>query len=49
MPRIELEAETIERLDKLRVEGQSYDDVVSELVDIYEAEGLTLQHGGDVV
>ena len=39
----------LDRLDAIRVEGQSYDDVVSELIDIYEAEELTLQHGGDAL
>ncbi|EMA23475.1 DUF7557 family protein [Haloarcula argentinensis] len=47
MPSVELDAETVERLDDLRVEDESYDDVVTELINIYEAEGLTLFHSGD--
>ncbi|WP_164471544.1 DUF7557 family protein [Halosimplex salinum] len=42
MPTVELDEETIERLDALRVDDESYDDLVTELVNIYEAEGLTL-------
>ncbi len=49
MSETELSEETLDRLDAIRVEGQSYDDVVSELIDIYEAEELTLQHGGDAL
>jgi len=47
MPSVELDEETIERLDGLRVEDESYDDIVTELINIYEAEELTLFHGGD--
>ncbi|WP_424004260.1 DUF7557 family protein [Haloarcula salina] len=47
MSSIELDDETIERLDDLRVEDESYDDIVTELINIYEAEELTLFHGGD--
>ena len=39
--------ETLERLDDLRLEEESYDEVISELVNIYEAEGLTLHRAGD--
>ncbi|WP_255150597.1 DUF7557 family protein [Halorarius halobius] len=49
MPSVDLSEETVERLDDLRVDEQSYDDVVSELIDIYEAEGLTLNRGGDAL
>ncbi|MFC7139375.1 hypothetical protein ACFQMA_05920 [Halosimplex aquaticum] len=42
MPTVELDEETIERLDALRVDDESYDEVVTELINIYEAEGLTL-------
>ncbi len=47
MPSVELDAETVERLDDLRVEDESYDDIVTELINIYEAEELTLFHSGD--
>ena len=42
MPSIELEPETIDRLDSLRIEDESYDEVITELINIYEAEELTL-------
>jgi len=42
MPTVELDEETVERLDALRVDDESYDAVVTELINIYEAEGLTL-------
>ncbi|WP_166035386.1 DUF7557 family protein [Halorussus pelagicus] len=47
MPTIELDEETIERLDSLQVEDESYDEIIVELVNIYEAEERTLFHGGD--
>ncbi|MDS0221101.1 hypothetical protein NDI54_07050 [Haloarcula sp. S1AR25-5A] len=47
MPSVELDAETVDRLDDLRVEAESYDDIVTELINIYEAEELTLFHGGE--
>ncbi len=47
MPTVELDEETVQRLDDLRVEDESYDELVTELINIYEAEELTLFHGGD--
>ncbi|MFC5972417.1 hypothetical protein ACFPYI_13835 [Halomarina salina] len=47
MPQVDLSEETVERLDALRIEEESYDDVVSELISIYEAEGLSMARGGD--
>lgn len=47
MPTIELEEETIERLNGLRIEDESYDELVMELVSIYEASEYTLHHAGD--
>jgi hypothetical protein len=47
MPSIDLDESTVQRLDDLRVEDESYDEVVTELINIYEAEELTLFHGGD--
>ena len=49
MPQIHLDEETVERLDSLRVEDEDYDEIVTELINIYEAEELTLFHGGDEV
>ena len=47
MPTIELDESTVKRLDGLRVEDESYDELVTELINIYEAEELTLFHSGD--
>jgi hypothetical protein len=47
MPSIDLDEKTIERLDSLRVDDESYDEIVSELINIYEAEELTLFHAGE--
>ena len=47
MPTIHLEDGTIERLDALRVEDESYDEIVTELMNIYETEERTLFHSGD--
>ncbi|WP_226012610.1 DUF7557 family protein [Halomicrobium salinisoli] len=49
MPSIELDEETIDRLDSLRIEDESYDEIVTELINIYEAEELTLFHAGDEI
>ena len=42
MPTIEVREETIERLDRLRIEDESHDEIINELISIYEAEELTL-------
>jgi len=47
MPTVDLEAETIERLDDLRIDDESYDEVINELINIYQAEELTLFRGSD--
>lgn len=47
MPKVQLDEETVEHLDNLRVDDESYDEIVNELINIYEAEELTLFHGGD--
>lgn len=47
MPKVDLDPETLERLDAIRVEDESYDEVINELINIYEAEELTLARGGD--
>ncbi|MFB6146845.1 MAG: hypothetical protein ABEJ08_04085 [Halobacteriaceae archaeon] len=46
MPRIEVSEETMERLDSVRAEGESYDELVQELLNILEAEELT-SYAGD--
>lgn len=42
MPEIELDAETVERLDRLQVEDEPYDELINELINIYQAEEVTL-------
>lgn len=47
MPQIHLDEETVARLDALRIEDEEYDEVIRELINIYEAEELTLFRGSD--
>ncbi|WP_323190328.1 hypothetical protein [Halostella sp. PRR32] len=47
MPKIDLDEDTVERLDALRVDDESYDELVNELINIYQAEELTLFRSGD--
>lgn len=47
MPTVDLEEDTVQRLDDLRVQEESYDELITELINIYEAEELTLFHAGD--
>ncbi|MFW6436840.1 MAG: DUF7557 family protein [Halococcoides sp.] len=49
MPTVELTEETVDRLDSLRVDDETYDEVVTELINIYEAEEMTLFRAGDEV
>ena len=49
MATIEIGQDTIERLDSLRVEEESYDEIINELINIYEAEEMTLFHAGDEI
>ena len=46
MTEITLDEETVERLDRLRVDEESYDEIVTELMNIYESEERTLFGGG---
>jgi len=46
MPDITLNEDTIDRLDRLRVDEESYDEIVTELINIYETEERTLFRGG---
>ncbi|WP_198945661.1 hypothetical protein [Halorubrum sp. SD612] len=48
MPQVHLDEETVERLDSLRVDDEEYDEIVTELINIYEAEKLTLFRGSDL-
>lgn len=47
MPQIELDEETIEHLDSLRVDDESYDELINELINIYESSEYTMFHAGD--
>ena len=47
MPQVRLSEETVNRLDELRIDDETYDEIVSELINIYEATELSLAHGGD--
>lgn len=47
IPTVELEEETIEQIDRLRVDDESYDELVNELVNIYETSEYTLFRAGD--
>ncbi|WP_199174806.1 DUF7557 family protein [Halegenticoccus soli] len=47
MSEITLKQETLDRLDQLRVDDEPYDEIVNELINIYEAEELSLYRVGD--
>lgn len=47
MPKIQVSEETVERLDNLRIEDETYDEIITELINIYQAEELTLFRSGD--
>ncbi|MFO7833034.1 MAG: hypothetical protein R6V31_02990 [Halohasta sp.] len=47
MVQIELDEETVTRLDDLRENDETYDEIVTELLNIYEVEELTLFRSGD--
>jgi predicted CopG family antitoxin len=47
MPTVDVDQETLERLDQIRLDDESYDEVITELINIYEAEELTLHSSGD--
>lgn len=49
MPKVDLDEETIERLDALQIEDESYDELINELINIYEAGEMTLQTTGDEI
>jgi len=43
MPKVELNADTIERIDRHLEEGETRQEFVEELLNIYESEGAFLQ------
>lgn len=47
MPEIDLNEETIERLDDLRIDDETYDELITELINIYETSERTLFRVGD--
>ncbi|MGM0605947.1 MAG: DUF7557 family protein [Halobacteriota archaeon] len=47
MPMIHLDEETVDRLDALREDDEEYDELITELMNIYETSELTLFHSGD--
>jgi hypothetical protein len=47
MAQIQIDEETLERLDGLRVEDEEYDEIINELINIYRASEMTLFHAGD--
>jgi hypothetical protein len=48
MVQIELDEETVDRLDGLREDDETYDEIVTELINIFEAEELTMFRSGDL-
>ncbi|MFP4591410.1 MAG: hypothetical protein ACLFMX_01700 [Halobacteriales archaeon] len=47
MPTVEVSEETLAALDNLRIEDESHDEIISELVNIYKASELSLAFGGE--
>ena len=47
MPDVSLEAETVDRLDELRIDDETYDEIINELINIYEATEMSLAFSGD--
>ncbi|WP_435358676.1 DUF7557 family protein [Haloarchaeobius sp. DFWS5] len=47
MPTIEISDRTKERLDALREEDETDDELLTELINIYEASERSLFHAGD--
>ncbi|MES3160344.1 MAG: hypothetical protein PPP55_02085 [Halorubrum sp.] len=48
MPQVHLDDETVERLDALRRDDEEYDELVNELINIYEASELALYRGSEL-
>lgn len=49
MPQVHLDEKTVARLDNLREEDEEYDELITELINIYEANEMTLFHSGDEI
>lgn len=47
MPTIEVEEETVQKLERLQIEDESYDEIINELIGIYQASEMTLAFGGE--
>lgn len=47
MPQIDLSQATVNRLDELAIEDESYDQIINELINIYQSTERSLAHGGD--
>ena len=47
MPAVELDEETIDRRNALQFEAETYDEIITELINSYHAEDLTLFRTGD--
>ncbi len=45
MPEIELSAELLERIDSHLEEGETREEFLEEVLDIFEAEGVFMQEG----
>ncbi|HET7322926.1 MAG TPA: hypothetical protein VFJ06_01195 [Halococcus sp.] len=46
MVTIDLDETTVDRLDQLRIDEESYDEIITELINIYETQERTLFSGG---
>ena len=47
VPQITLDESTVDELDSLRFDDESYDEIVTELINIYEAQEFTIQYGSN--
>lgn len=47
MPSIEIDEETLEQLDAMRLDEESYDEIITELIGIYHASEMSLAFGGE--
>lgn len=47
MATIEVSEDTIAQLDALKIDDESYDELISELIGIYQASEMSLAVGGE--
>ncbi|MCL9817241.1 DUF7557 family protein [Natronocalculus amylovorans] len=47
MPQIQVSEKTVQRLDRLREDDETYDELVTELLNIYRASEMTMFRSGD--